>query len=99
MKRLHKAIMSFGIVAVIVAGSSNVFAKSDVARSERAISGSIVRIDRNARTITVREQATGKVVQVVVPAESFVRTNLAGFRAANFEQLMVGMFIQDVRVR
>ncbi|HWS87009.1 MAG TPA: hypothetical protein VN282_08595 [Pyrinomonadaceae bacterium] len=98
MKRLHKAIISFGIVAVLVAGSSSVFAKSEGSR-ERSISGGIVRIDRNARTITVREHATGKEILVVVPADSTVRTSLAGFRAAHFEQLMVGMFITDVRVR
>jgi hypothetical protein len=98
MKRLHKAIISFGIVAVLVAGSSSVFAKSGSTR-ERRISGSIVRIDRATRTITVREQGTDKEIQVVVPADNYVRTNTSGYRAATFEQLMAGMFIQDVRVR
>ena len=98
MKRLHKAIISFGIIAVLVAGSSSVFAKSEDSR-ERSISGSIVRIDRNTRTITVREYTTGKEILVVVPAESVVRTNVSGFRVAHLEQLMVGMFITDVRVR
>ena len=74
MKRLHKAIMSFGIVAVLLAGSSSVFAKSENPR-ERAISGSIVRIDRNTRTITVREQSTGRETRVKVPAGSVLRTN------------------------
>ena len=98
MKRLHKAIISFGIVAVLVAGSSSVFAKSETAK-ERSISGGIVRIDRSTRTLTVREHATGKEILVVVPADSTVRTNVSGFRVANFEQLMVGMFIADVRVK
>jgi hypothetical protein len=98
MKRLHKAIISFGIVAVLVSGSSSVFAKSE-ATKERAISGAIVRIDRSTRTIIVREQGTGKEINVIVPAQSHVRTTQAGFRAANFEHLMIGMFIYDVRVR
>ena len=98
MKRLHKAIISFGIAAVIVAGSSSVFAKSENAK-ERLISGAIVRIDRTTRTITVREQNTGKELQVAVPADSIVRTSQPGYRATSFEQLMVGMFIQNVRVR
>ena len=98
MKRLHKSIMSFGIVAVLLAGSSSVFAKSETSR-ERSISGAITSIDRNARTITVREHSTGKEILVVVPADSNLRTNLAGFRVVNFERLMVGMFITDVRVR
>ena len=98
MKRLHKAFISFGIVAVLLAGSSSVFARSEDAR-ERLISGAIVRIDRSTRTITVREHASGREINVVVPADSVVRTNQAGFRAASFEQLLPGMFITDVRVR
>ena len=47
----------------------------------------------------VKEHATGKDILVVVPADTFVRTNQAGFRVANFERLMVGMFITDVRVK
>ena len=98
MKRLQKAFMSFGIVAVLVAGSASVFAQSETSK-ERSISGAIVRIDRSTRTITVREQSTGQELQVKVPAESYVRTNTSGLRAATFEQLLVGMQIQDVRVR
>ena len=98
MKRLHKAVISFGIVAVLVAGSSSVFARS-VGSRERLISGPIVRIDRSTRTITVREHATGNEVLVVVPADRTVRTNLAGFSVMHLEQLTVGMFITDVRVR
>ena len=98
MKRLHKAIMSFGIVAVLVAGSSSVFAKAEGSK-ERALSGSIVRIDRHNRTITVREHGTGQEIQVKVPAGSVLRTNQVGLPATSFEQLLVGMFIRDVRVQ
>ena len=98
MKRLRKAIISFGIVAVLVAGSSSVFAKSD-APKERTISGSVVRIDRSTRTITVREQSTNQELQVKVPAGSVLRTNNVGLPATGFEQLLVGMYIRDVRVK
>ena len=98
MKRLHKAIISFGIVAVLVAGSSSVFAKSETSKA-RAISGTVVRIDRNARTITVREQSTGQDIQVVVPAGRALRTNQVALPITNFEQLLVGMFVRDVRVQ
>ena len=98
MKRLHKAIISFGIVAVLVAGSSSVFAKTEASK-ERLISGAIVRIDRNTRTLTVHEHATGKEVLVVVPADTIVRTSQFGYRVASFEQLTIGMIISDVRVR
>ncbi len=98
MKRLHKAIMSFGIVAVLVAGSSSVFAKSETSK-ERALSGSIVRIDRGTRTITVREHGSGQNIEVKVPAGSVLRTNMTGLPAVGFEHLLVGMFIRDVRVQ
>ena len=98
MKRLHKAVISFGIVAVLVAGSSSVFAKSETSKG-RAVSGSIVRIDRNSRTITVREQGNGQETQVKVPAGSVMRTNQVGLPATSFEQLYVGIFVRDVRVQ
>lgn len=98
MKRLHKAIISFGIVAVLVAGSSSAFGKSESQRT-RSISGAIVSIDRTTRTITVRQHTTGKDINVVVPTDALVRTNASGLRVAAFEQLMVGVFVQDVIVR
>ncbi|HEX7315600.1 MAG TPA: hypothetical protein VF297_16895 [Pyrinomonadaceae bacterium] len=98
MKRLHKAIMSFGIVAVLVSGSSSVFAKSETSK-ERAVSGAIVRIDRSTRTITIREHGTNQELQVKVPAGSVLRTNQVGLPATGFEQLLVGMYIRDVRVQ
>ncbi len=98
MKRLHKAIMSFGIVAVLVSGSSSVFAKSETSK-ERAISGAIVRIDRNARTITVREHGSSQETLVIVPAGSVLRTNHVGLPATSFEHLHIGMFVRDVRVQ
>jgi hypothetical protein len=98
MKRLHKAIISFGIVAVLVAGSSSVFAKSETSK-ERAISGAIVHIDRSTRTITVREQSNGRETLVKVPAGSVLRTNQVGLPATSFEQLLIGMFVRDVRVQ
>src|SRR5215211_946651 len=98
MKRLHQAIISFGIVAVLASGSSSVFAKSETSKG-RAISGSIVRIDRNNRTITVREQSNGQELLVRVPAGSVLRTNQVGLPATGFEQLFVGMSVRDVRVQ
>lgn len=98
MKRLHKAIMSFGIVAVLVAGSSSVFAKSGTSK-ERAISGAVVRIDRGNRIITVRERDTNQEINVKVPVGSVLRTNHVGLPATSFEQVLVGMYVRDVRVQ
>ncbi|MET0622788.1 MAG: hypothetical protein ABW250_07405 [Pyrinomonadaceae bacterium] len=97
MKRLHKAVISFGIVAILMAGSSSAFAKSPSAK-ERDISGSIVSIDRTNRSLIVREHGSGQTIQVRVPEGRSVRTNQTGLSFASFEQLVPGMFLRDVRV-
>ena len=97
MKRLHKAIISFGIVAILMAGSASAFAKSESTK-ERAISGSIVSIDRTTRTLTVREYGSNQLTQVKVPDGRHVRTSQAGLSFASFEQLIPGMFLSEVRV-
>ncbi len=97
MRRLHKAVISFGIVAVLVAGSATAFAKSESAKG-RAVSGAIVSIDRAARTLTVRQYGSNQIIQVRVPERRYIRTTQSGFAAASFEQLLPGMYLQDVRV-
>lgn len=97
MKRLHKAVISFGIVAMLIAGTSSVFAKSPSTK-ERDISGSIVSIDRTSRTLIVREQGSDRATQVHVPEGRNVRTSQTGLSFASFEQLVPGMFLRDVRV-
>ena len=97
MTRLHKAIISFGIVAILMAGSANAFAKSESTK-QRFISGAIVSIDRSTRTLTVREYGSNQTTQVRVPEGRNVRTNQAGLSFASFEQLLTGMSLRDVRV-
>ena len=98
MKRLHKAVISLGIVAVLLSGSSSAFARANSSK-ERAISGLIVSVDRNARTIIVRPHGSAATILVKVPAGRTVRTAHSGFAAASFEQLIPGMFIRDVNVQ
>lgn len=97
MKRLHKAIISFGIVAMLIAGSATAFGKSTSAK-ERDISGAIVSIDRTNRTLIVREHGSGQTTQIRVPEGRNVRTSQTGLSYASFEQLIPGMFLRDVRV-
>ena len=97
MKRLHKAVISFGIVAILMAGSASAFAKSESTR-ERTVSGAIVSIDRTTRTLTVREYGSDQLTQVKVPAGRHLRTSQAGLSFASFEQLLPGMFLREVRV-
>ena len=97
MQRLHKAIISFGIAAILMAGSSSAFARLESSK-ERVITGAIVSIDRATRTLTVREQGSNHLTQVKVPAGRHVRTAQAGLSFASFEQLIPGMFLREVRV-
>jgi len=97
MKRLNKFVAGLGLVAVLAAGSSNVFAKSDTSKS-RVISGNIVSIDRDARTMTVRDSNTNREVSVRVPAGVQVKTNNYNGASVSFELLLKGMAVRDLAV-
>ena len=98
MKRLNKFVAGLGLVAVLAAGSSNVFAKSDTGRQQRVISGSIVSIDRGARTMVVRDYATNREVIVRAPAGAQVKTRHLSGAAVSFELLLPGMFVRELTV-
>lgn len=97
MKRLNKFVAGLGLVAVLAAGSSNVFAKSDASKP-RSISGSIVSIDRDARTMIVRDTATNREVFVRVPEGAQVRTNNYSGASVSFELLLKGMSVRGLSV-
>lgn len=99
MKRLNKFVAGLGLVAVLAAGSSNVFAKSgDAGRQQRIISGSIVSLDRNARLMVVREAATGRAIVVQVPAGARIKTTTNSGASLSFEQLLAGMVVRELAV-
>jgi hypothetical protein len=98
MRRLNKFVAGLGLVAVLAAGSPNVFAKSDAGR-ERIINGNIVSIDRNARTIVVRDASTGRTFSVQVPEGLSVRTMSLSGAPLTFEQLITGMVVRDLTVK
>ena len=97
MKRLNKFVAGLGLVAILAAGSSNVFAKSDTAH-QRNISGQIVSIDRNARTMIVRDAATNREVIVQVPEGAQVKTSSLSGASISFELLLKGMVVRDLAV-
>lgn len=97
MKRLNKFVAVLGLVAVLAAGSSNVFAKSDASKP-RVINGSIVSIDRDARTMIVRDSNTNREVFVRVPAGMLVKTNNYSGAASSFELLLKGMTVRELAV-
>lgn len=97
MKRLNKFVAGLGLVAILAAGSSSVFAKSDATR-QRNISGQIVSIDRNARTMIVRDAATNREVIVQVPEGAQVKTSSLSGASISFELLLKGMVVRDLAV-
>jgi hypothetical protein len=97
MKRLNKFVAGLGLVAVLAAGSSNVFAKSDASKL-RVISGNIVSIDRDARTMIVRDFATNREVYVRVPEGAQVKTTNYSGASVSFELLLRGMSVRDLAV-
>jgi hypothetical protein len=97
MKRLNKFVAGLGLVAVLAAGSSNVFAKSDASKP-RVISGSIVSIDRDARTMIVRDINTNREVLVHVPKGMQVKTNTFSGVPVAFELLLKGINVRDLTV-
>jgi hypothetical protein len=97
MKRLNKFAAGLGLVAVLAAGSANVFAKSDASK-QRVIGGSIVSIDRDARTIIVRDFATNREVFVRVPAGIQIKTTNYSGASVSFELLLKGMIVRGLSV-
>ena len=97
MKRLNKFVAGLGLVAVLAAGSANVFAKSG-ATAKRNISGQIVSIDRNARTMVVRDAATNREVLVQAPAGAQIKTTSLSGASISFELLLQGMVVRDLAV-
>lgn len=97
MKRLHKAIISFGFAVMLVAGSGSALANSPM-QKERVLSGIILSVDRAARTITVRETGTNLTTRIQVPARRRIRLAQQESPYADFEQLRTGMVVRDVLV-
>jgi len=62
-------------------------------------SGSIVSIDRSARTLTVRDRQSGETFCVRIPENAQVSISALASRgsAVNFEQVLVGMQYRGTR--
>ena len=93
MQRLHKIVATLSLAfAIIVAGSATSFAKPSAARG-RTLNGIVIKVDRAARTLLVREISTQQVYTVQVPEGRTVRTKHQSAARASIEQIMLGMII------
>src|SRR3954462_14450060 len=97
MKKLQHKTLGLALLALIAFGGVNASAKQT--SSQQALTGIIVSVDLNARTIQVREQGTGRTLSVRVPEGKNLRTNLATSPSLPIERLLPGMVIRDIVVQ
>ena len=97
MKKLQRKTIGLALLALVAFGGVNASAKQTA--REQNLSGLVTSVDINARTIQVREQGTGRVITVRVPAGKNLRTNLATSPSLPIERLLPGMVIRDIVVQ
>ena len=97
MKRLHKAIISFGFAVMLVAASGSALAATP-SQQQRLLSGTIISVDRASRTITVRENGSNQITRIQIPERRRIRTTQQASPLADFDQLQTGMAVRDVLV-
>ena len=62
----------------------------------RALKGVVQSIDLRTRTIVVREQETGRIVEVRVPVGALLRTNITNQPLMQIERLLPGIMLTAV---
>ena len=97
MKKLQRKIIGLALLAVVAFGGVSASAKQTA--REQNLSGLVMSVDINARTIVVREQRTGRTISVRIPEGKTVRTNLATSPSVPIERLLPGMVIRDIVVQ
>lgn len=97
MKRLHKAIISLGFAIMLVAASGSALAVTP-SQQQRLLTGTIISVDRAARTITVRENGSNQLTKIQIPERRRIKTAHQSAAHADFNQLQAGMVIRDVLV-
>jgi hypothetical protein len=97
MKKLQRKTLGLALLALVAFGGVNASAKQTA--RQQVLSGVVLSIDLGARTIQVREQATGRTLSVRVPEGKTMRTNLATSPSLPIERLLPGMVIRDIVVQ
>lgn len=97
MKKLQHKALGLALLALIAFGGVNASAKQTA--NQQILTGVVMSVDLNARTIQVREQGTGRTLSVRVPEGKSLRTNLATSPSLPLERLLPGMVIRDIVVQ
>ena len=94
MKKIQRTALGLALLAALAGGGGGASAKSS--SKPRALNGVVQSIDLRARTIQVREQATGRVVTARVPEGSLLRTSITTQPLVQIERLIPGMLVSVV---
>lgn len=94
MKKIQRIALGLALLAALAGGVADASAKSGV--KQRALSGIVQSIDLRTRTVEVREQETGRVVNVRVPEGALLRTNSTNQPLMQLERLIIGMKLSAV---
>ena len=94
MKKIQNIALGLALLAALAGGGVSASAKSG--NKPRALKGVVQSIDLRSRTIIVREQETGRVVEVRVPAGALFRTNITNQPLMQIERLLPGILISAV---
>lgn len=97
MKKFQRKTLGLALLALVAFGGVSASAKQTA--REQVLSGLVTSVDINTRTIIVREQATGRMISVRVPAGKNLRTNLSTSPSLPIERLLPGMVIRDIVVQ
>ena len=96
MKKIQRVTLGLALLAaLVVGGGAGASAKTSGAR-QRALSGVVQSIDLRSRTVVVREQETGRIIAVRVPAGALFRTNITNQPLMQIERLLPGILISAV---
>ncbi|MFL6256496.1 MAG: hypothetical protein ACJ74T_15940 [Pyrinomonadaceae bacterium] len=94
MKQIQSVALGLALLAALVGGGASASAKSG--NKPRTLSGVIQSIDLRARTVEVREQETGRIVNVRVPEGALLRTNSTNQPLMQIERLLPGMTLSAI---
>ncbi|HWS86367.1 MAG TPA: hypothetical protein VN282_05370 [Pyrinomonadaceae bacterium] len=94
MKKIQRIALGLALLAALAGGGASASAKSS--SKPRALKGVVQRIDLRSRTVVVREQETGRVVEVRVPEGALLRTNITNQPLVQIERLLPGIILTAV---
>ena len=99
MKKLQRITLGLALAATLTCGATASAKSGDGTRKQRRVlTGTVQRVDLRTRTLEVRDQATGRIVNVVVPGDSLLRTSIGSQPVVTIERISPGMTLRDVVV-